>query len=270
MSTNPLGQTTEYVSQYDPGLLFAIARDAARQTLDLGRQLPFSGVDIWNAWDLTWLDANGKPMVATAEITVAADSPNLIESKSLKLYLNSHAMTRYADTDDILETVRADLSKIAGSPVAVSFLLARDWHQQELAALPGTCIDEHSADCRGSAVNPALLRNGKSTVELCNLHSHLLRSLCPVTNQPDSGSILIRYSGLSIDAAGLLKYLVSYRQHNDFHEACVERIFIDIMRQCEPEQLTVYARFSRRGGLDINPFRSSFEAPLKNLRLWRQ
>ena len=270
MSRNPLGQTTEYVSHYDPNLLFAIARDDARQTLGMADELPFSGVDLWNAWDLTWLDKAGKPVVATAEIRFAADSPCLIESKSLKLYLNSLAMTRYSDTSEVCGIVAADLSAITGSHVQMAFLAADAWSDQVLATLPGSCIDHLSVDTVACEVDPAFLICGENAAELVQVHSHLLRSLCPVTNQPDSGSILIRYGGRHIDEAGLLQYLISFRQHNDFHEACVERIFVDILRQCAPDRLTVYARYNRRGGLDINPFRSNFESNVESLRLWRQ
>lgn len=270
MSRSPLGQATAYKSHYDPKLLFAIARDAARQPLGISHELPFSGFDLWNAWDLTWLDTQGKPVVATAEIRVPADSPNLIESKSLKLYLNSLAMSRYRDADEVAAVVGTDLSATSGSHVQVKLLSAEAWSVQELRLLPGTCIDNNSVAIVTGEVDPGLLTCGQNAVELTEIHSHLLRSLCPVTNQPDSGSILIRYSGRHIDTSGLLRYIVSYRQHNDFHEACVERIFVDIMRQCTPHKLTVYARYNRRGGLDINPFRSNFEAFAQNSRLWRQ
>lgn len=270
MSKGPLGEATGYVSHYDPQLLFAIARDEARQPLGIAHELPFSGVDLWNAWDLSWLDTHGKPVVATAEIRVPADSPNLIESKSLKLYLNSLAMTHYSNADEVAGIVATDLSATSGSPVQVELLLPAAWSAREFALLPGSCIDDHTVTIVTGTVDPGCLTCGQHTVELTDLHSHLLRSLCPVTNQPDSGSILIRYSGKQINETGLLRYLVSYRQHNDFHEACVERIFVDIMQQCAPQELTVHARFNRRGGLDINPFRSNFESPEQNPRLWRQ
>lgn len=270
MSKGPLEQATGYVSHYDPQLLFAIARNEARQTLGITDNLPFSGVDLWNAWDLTWLDTQGKPVVATAEIRIPADSPNLIESKSLKLYLNSLAMTRYRDAGEVVAVVGGDLSTTCGAQVQVELLSAGTWSEQQLAVLPGSCIDNNSLDIVTGKVDPGSLTCGQAVVELKAMHSHLLRSLCPVTDQPDSGSILIRYSGRIIDEAGMLQYLVSYRQHNDFHEACVERIFVDIMRQCAPHELTVYARYNRRGGLDINPFRSNFESQVCNPRLWRQ
>ena len=270
MRRNPLGQPTEYLSVYDPDLLFGIPRFNSRKKLGLGETLPFCGVDLWNAWDLTWLDATGKPVVATATIQVAADSSDLIESKSLKLYLNSLSMTRYRHVSDIAATLAADLSATAGSAVKVKILPVDTWSDQALAPLPGMCIDRHAIAGPVNTIDSSFLTNGRHSVKLEELHSHLMRSLCPVTRQPDIASVLIRYSGKKIDAAGLLRYLVSYRLHDDFHESCVERIFVDLMEQCAPEQLTVYARYNRRGGLDINPFRSNFEMTAENLRLWRQ
>lgn len=270
MSKNPLGETTGYPSTYCPDLLFAVPRTDARQITGIGAELPFSGLDLWNAWELTWLDSEGKPLVATAEIRVPAESPCVVESKSLKLYLNSLAMTRYQDTNTLAEVIRADLGATAGDDVEVAIQAASAWQHQQLAQLPGKCIDQHPASTSIDGVDPSHLAVTGDPVELEELHSHLLYSNCPVTNQPDSGSILIRYSGPKIDEKGLLNYLVSYRQHNDFHEACVERIFLDITNRCVPTQLTVYARYNRRGGLDINPFRSNFESHPENLRLWRQ
>ncbi len=270
MSNNPLGKKVRHASTYSPELLFSLPRDDARRASGIGIDLPFSGVDVWNAWEMTWLDGNSKPVVATAEIRIPAESPRIIESKSLKLYLNSLAMRRYRDLDEVSRIIAADLSAAAGHAVEVDLLPANTWHQQQFCQLPGTCIDEHPARTTAEGVNASLLRTGDDTVELQELYSHLLYTHCPVTNQPDSGSLLIRYSGPRIDAASLLNYIVSFRQHNDFHEACVERIFIDVLQHCAPEKLTVYARYNRRGGIDINPFRSNFEAHPGNDRLWRQ
>jgi 7-cyano-7-deazaguanine reductase len=270
MSKNPLGKSATYPSAYSPDLLFAIPRENARNVLGLDSALPFSGVDLWNAWELTWLDDTGKPAVATAEIRVPAESVSIIESKSMKLYLGSLAMTRYADEGEVTRTIGADLSKTAGAPVSVDLLAASDWHEKQFGRMPGKCIDHSPVVAATDGVDANLLSANQESVELQELHSHLLYSNCPVTNQPDSGSILIRYSGAGINEGDLLSYLVSYRQHNDFHEACIERIFVDIIDQCAPEKLTVYARYNRRGGLDINPFRSNFESAFENLRLWRQ
>jgi len=270
LSKNPLGRATETASKYSPDLLFAVPRSDARLATGIGTGLPFSGVDVWNAWELTWLDSTGKPVVATAQFRIPFNSPNIIESKSLKLYLNSLAMTRYPDSKQVSEIIQKDLSATAGSPVAVNFFSTNAWPEQQIANLPGTCIDSGPASLNTTETDASLLNCLEEHVELEELHSHLLRSLCPVTNQPDMGSILLRYSGPKIDPSGLLGYLVSYREHHDFHEACVERIFVDIKKRCCPERLTVFAFFNRRGGLDINPFRSDFETEPGDFRLWRQ
>ena len=270
MNENPLGKEARHTSTYSPDLLFSLSRDEARRASGIGVDLPFSGVDLWNAWEMTWLDRESKPVVATAEIRIPAESPCIIESKSLKLYLNSLAMSQYRDAQEVSKVVATDLSAAAGHAVRVDLLPATAWQQQQLSRMPGECIDHHLARTTASGVDPSFLCTGKQEVELQALHSHLLYSNCPVTNQPDTGSLLIRYSGPKIDPAGLLNYIVSFRQHNDFHEACVERIFIDILQHCTPTNLTVYARYNRRGGLDINPFRSNFETNPTNNRLWRQ
>jgi 7-cyano-7-deazaguanine reductase len=270
MSKIPLGEATRYRSTYSPQLLFAVARIDARRGSNIGQSVPFSGIDLWNAWELTWLDSNGKPVVATAEIRVPAESPSIIESKSLKLYLNSLSMSRFENIASVSAVIHADLSKTAGNEVSVKLFPADTWHDHQVSLLPGKCIDDRPATTSGKDVDSSLLKSDRQTDVLEDLHSHLLYSNCPVTNQPDSGSILIRYSGPKIDETSLLNYLVSYRQHNDFHEACVERIFVDIKNQCKPDKLTVYARYNRRGGLDINPFRSDFEDSPENIRLWRQ
>ena len=270
MSKNPLGRPTDYATVYSPDLLFPVPRSEARREIGIPGDLPFGGVDIWNAWELTWLDSGGKPQVATAEIRVAVDSGNIVESKSLKLYLNSLAMTRYSNQEELAKLIADDLASVACGVVDVRIISAAQWADRDVKAFPGDCIDDEIVLCSASAVDPSLLRKLDGEVELEELHSHLLYSNCPVTNQPDLGSILIRYSGTKIDRGGLLQYFVSYRQHNGFHEACVENIFVDVMSCCTPSKLTVYARYNRRGGLDINPFRSNFEDNTENHRLWRQ
>jgi 7-cyano-7-deazaguanine reductase len=265
----PLGKPTEYASEYAPGLLFAVARSEARDASGIGPGLPFSGSDIWNAWELTWLDESGKPVVATATFTVDATSPNIIESKSLKLYLNSFAMTRFPNEDEISDLIEKDLSNIAGNKVVVDITPARISTSDSIAEFPGTCIDYLEITDVPNNVDAGLLRCSNEVVSE-EIFSHLLRSNCPVTNQPDMGSVLIRYSGPRIDHASLLQYIVSFRQHNDFHEACIERMFVDLKERCTPEKLTVYARYNRRGGLDINPFRTDANESPDNLRLWRQ
>ncbi len=265
---SPLGEKSSHPATYSPDLLHAIPREENRRILGLTAELPFQGEDLWNAYELTWLDGNGKPRVSTGEFRVPADSPNIIESKSMKLYLNSLSMTRYTESNEIVTIIAADLSRTAGSPVKVH--LKQLSHSRKLSELPGTCIDDNEIHCEGKDVDPVLLRCAGDGPVSEELHSHLLRSLCPVTDQPDMGSIMIHYKGQPIDRDSLLRYIVSYRNHNDFHESCVERIFLDIKKQCQPDALTVYARYNRRGGIDINPFRSDFEAVAENLRLWRQ
>jgi len=270
MSKTPLGKPTDYPDEYSPQVLFAVPRVEARRALGLGDELPFQGEDVWNAWELTWLEPAGKPVVATAVITVPADSVNIVESKSLKLYLNSLAMSRYASNDEVAEIIRRDLSGITESDVQISLTPAKESSTGRIVDLPGDCIDDLDAEIDASGVDAKMLKTaGEDSIEE-ELHSHLLRSNCPVTHQPDMGSVLIRYRGPAIDRESLLRYIVSFRQHNDFHEACVERMFLDIKAQCGPQELTVYARYNRRGGLDINPFRSDFESSAPNLRLWRQ
>ena len=270
MSQNPLGQASEYSLIYDPGLLFAVARQEARAPLLSTTELPFTGVDIWNAWELTWLNARGKPVVATAEFRFDAASPNIIESKSLKLYLNSLAMTRYDDSEAVADVLRSDLAAVVGHPVDVSLHDPSTWGDAVAMQLQGICLDDIDCDCDVSTVDPTLLKCGSENTASQTLYSHAFRSNCPVTNQPDMGSVLVRYAGDVIDRGGLLRYLASYRQHNAFHESCVERIFVDILTRCAPTQLTVHALFNRRGGLDINPFRSNFENAPGPGRLWRQ
>lgn len=264
----PLGEKSSYLAAYSPGLLVPVSREANRRTLGLSAELPFHGEDLWNAYELTWLGASGKPRVATAEIRVPAYSPNIIESKSMKLYLNSLAMTRYAGVQDVAAVIAGDLGQISGAPVTVRLHPLSD--QAGFSDLPGVCVDENEVDCDSTNVDPELLACSTDDAVSEELHSHLLRSLCPVTGQPDLGSVLIRYKGQPIDRDSLLRYIVSYRNHNDFHESCVERIFVDIRNQCEPDALTVYARYNRRGGIDINPFRSNFESTIENVRLIRQ
>jgi 7-cyano-7-deazaguanine reductase len=267
---NPLGRATENPRQYSPETLFAIPRIDARKALGIDYPLPFHGEDVWNAWEFSWLASDGRPQLAVAEIRVPADSPKLVESKSLKLYLNSFAMTRFDTKLLAQETVAGDLGACTGSAVSV---LLHDIGQddgQAISQVPGTCIDDAPATFDSKAVDPAILRSDATELVREELHSNLLRSNCPVTGQPDTGSILVRYRGPKIDRRRLLEYLVSFRHLQEFHENCVERVFIDLKSRCSPAQLTVYARYNRRGGIDINPFRSDFEERADNLRLARQ
>lgn len=270
MSESPLGKPTIYGDKYAPERLFAVSRQDARKSLKLGSPLPFSGTDIWNAWELTWLDGAGKPVIATASLYVDANSPNIIESKSLKLYINSLAMTRFTSTKDVSDLLTSDLSRVVESDVEVTIATKPTAVHGTIKEFPGICVDDTQLTSTPSNVDPALLRCAKDIVVREELHSHLFRSHCPVTNQPDIGSVTIRYRGHKISRSSLLTYIVSFRQHQDFHEACVERMFLDIKTRCMPDALTVYARFNRRGGLDINPFRTDAGETPENLRLWRQ
>lgn len=267
----PLGQPTEYPDNYAPELLCPISRSDAREALGLTQGLPFGGVDIWNAWEFTWLGPGGMPTIATAELIVPADSPNIVESKSLKLYLNSFAMSTFASTADVGDTVATDLRGCVGSDVVVRIMPVVATEAHHVSRLAGICLDSLAVTCTEWEVDAGMLRTESDRIVTEDLHTHLLRSLCPVTTQPDIGSLHVSYRGPKIDHASLLRYVVSYRQHNDFHEACVERMFLDLMSRCRPQKLSIHARYQRRGGIDINPFRSNDpnERPL-NLRLWRQ
>jgi 7-cyano-7-deazaguanine reductase len=266
----PLGRETDYPHQYAPEVLCPIPRADSRAAIGLGNTLPFSGVDIWNAWDLTWLGPNGQPRVATAEIRVPAESPNIVESKSLKLYLGSFAMSSIESVTAVAECIERDLTTCAGAPTKVTVLPVSDTESRSTARLAGTCIDDLDASCSDWEVDSGLLRTEDSQIVREDLHTHLLRSLCPVTAQPDIGSLQISYRGPKIDRIGLLRYVVSFREHNDFHEACIERMFVDLMNRCSCDELTVQARYQRRGGIDINPIRSNARDKPLNLRLWRQ
>ena len=247
-----LGQSVDYPRAYDPALLFAIARAQGRASLGIHADLPFVGTDRWHAYELGWLDAGGKPCVATARIEVPADSPQLIESKSLKLYLNSFNAERVASADALRVRLVTDLSACAGAPVSI------DWGLPPFADDDSIDIDAQLLQISdyGPPNASHLLVEGQVLVDE-TLRSDLLKSNCPVTGQPDWASVRIAYRGPRIDRAGLLRYLVSYREHCEFHEQCVERIFIDVMQRCRPQSLSVQARYTRRGGLDINPWRAT-------------
>lgn len=271
MSTDfPLGKVTDYPHKYAPEMLHPMPRALAREPIGLAGKLPFWGVDIWHAWELGWLGPSGKPEVATAQIRVPAETPRLVESKSLKLYLGSFAMTRFDSPLDVAELISKDLRQAVGGAVELSITRVSASEGYRATRLPGACIDALDTSCDVWDVDAALLSAEANTVVREDLYSHLLRSVCPVTGQPDIGSLSISYSGPRIDRRSLLRYIVSFRQHGDFHEACVERMFVDILDRCAPMQLTVVAYYQRRGGIDINPFRSNFESPPPAVRLWRQ
>ncbi len=270
----PLGRKSDYVKDYTPALLCPIPRWDGRESLELENPeaLPFRGVDVWNHYEVSWLDGKGLPQVGVAAILVPANSRFIIESKSMKLYFNSLNFTRFERKSDFIQLLEADLSQAAQAPVQVTLHSAQTLEGTAIGELPGICLDQQdlSFDNKAFVLNPLHLQADPKEVVSEQLYSHLLRSNCPVTHQPDWGSVLIRYRGPAINHSGLLRYIVSYRDHADFHEQCVERIFMDILRQCQPSQLTVYARYTRRGGLDINPFRSNFEEWPANMRLFRQ
>lgn len=275
MSTLSLGQATPYPDQYDPSLLFPIPRSENRLKLDIkpNQALPFVGVDIWNAFELSWLNTKGKPQIALAEFQVPADSPNMIESKSFKLYLNSFNSARFEDEAAVREQLITDLSAVAGSKIATRINPTEAVSKKGMQEMTGVLMDRLDIEIDPSlSADPALLEVNESfgPIEQC-LVSHLLKSNCPVTGQPDWASVQIRYQGRPILEEGLLRYLIGFRQKGEFHEHCVETIFTDIKRQCKPEKLSVYARYTRRGGLDINPFRTDHNAPWpENTRHARQ
>lgn len=264
-----LGKATEYKESYDPSLLQSVPRKLNRDAIELIGALPFTGEDLWNGYEFSYLNKKGKPLVFLLQCRVPAESPNLIESKSFKLYLNSFNQTAFASCEEVFKHLESDLSLCAGAPININLESVAQSLSHQLIDEPAECIDDLDLHFNEYHPNSSLLRTdsryGKEY--LC---SHLLKSNCLITNQPDWGSVYIKYEGKLINHSSLLKYIVSFRQHNEFHEQCVERIFCDILRECSPEKLTVCARYTRRGGLDINPFRSNFEAPYQNIRQPRQ
>ena len=281
-----LGKVAPYIDQYDASLLFPIARAAKRAEIGIAGVAPFFGADMWTAIELSWLGARGKPQVALAHFTVPCESPNIIESKSFKLYLNSFNNTRFADVDELKNRLRTDLNEAlwrdasrepsgsAPAPASMGekILLPEHFDREFVLELDGLSLDRLDVECTRYTPAPDLLRVLAEEAPVTEvLTSKLLKSNCLVTGQPDWGSVQISYSGAPIDQAGLLQYLVSFRNHNEFHEQCVERIFMDLWTRCKPIKLTVYARYTRRGGLDINPFRTSYPQALPpNTRTARQ
>ena len=269
---SPLGKSSEYIATYSPELLFPIPRATKWAELGLSAEtLPYRGVDYWNCFELSWLLPSGKPVVAIGEFAIPADSPNIIESKSFKLYLNSLNQSVFATAQALREVLEKDLSATAGKPVTVRVRSLDEAAREGLTALPGSCIDDLDISISNyAAPQPELLACDPTQIVEQRLHSHLLKSNCPVTGQPDWGSVVVEYRGAALDPASLLAYLVSFRQHADFHEQCVERIFLDLQKCLQPEYLTVYARYVRRGGLDINPYRTTLAEVPANRRLVRQ
>ncbi|MDX1538225.1 NADPH-dependent 7-cyano-7-deazaguanine reductase QueF [Arsukibacterium sp.] len=268
-----LGKSTAYAEQYDPSLLQPVPRTLGRSSLGLDDTdaLPFIGEDIWHGYELSWLNAKGKPMVALATFVVPVTSANLIESKSFKLYLNSFNQSRFADLRQVYQALQRDLSACAGSMVRVTLHNVNEIMVFQPTWIPGHCIDDLDINIDSYQYNPDLLQLADKPGMIDEkVHSHLLKSNCLITSQPDWASIYVHYRGPAIDHAALLRYFISFRSHNEFHEQCIERIFLDIWQRCKPEYLLVYARYTRRGGLDINPVRASASYQLPNLRLSRQ
>lgn len=273
-----LGKTSAYVDQYDPTLLFPIPREPKRQEIGIAGTPPFLGADLWTAYELSWLNPKGKPQVALAKFMIPAESTHIIESKSFKLYLNSLNNTRIHDGAELQSRLRQDLSAaiwhggVVHSTVGVQIVMPEQFDQEGVHEMDGVDIDRLDLECVDYQPQPELLSAQMNEAPVTEtLTSRLLKSNCLVTGQPDWGSVRISYTGPQIDQAGLLRYIVSFRNHNEFHEQCVERIYMDIMRRCQPLKLEVYARYTRRGGLDINPWRSSHPAaPPLSVRMARQ
>lgn len=273
-----LGKPAPYADRYDPSLLYPIPRAPKRQEIGLDARLPFFGADLWTAYELSWLTPRGKPQVAIAHFTVPCETANIVESKSFKLYLGSFSNTVFGSAEEVRERLRTDVSEAVwrGSPtpatIGVRLVLPEAFDREAVHELDGLDLDRLDIECTDYTPNPDLLASAvdEQPVEEV-LTSNLLKSNCLVTGQPDWGSVQIRYTGPQIDQGGLLRYLVSFRNHNEFHEQCVERIFMDVWRRCRPTKLAVYARYTRRGGLDINPLRTSHPMPLPpNVRTARQ
>lgn len=268
-----LGKKSDYDSTYNPSRLYPIPRVGKRQEIGIdSAHLPFVGFDCWNHYEVSWLNEKGKPMVGIAEIFYDCHSPNIIESKSLKLYFNSFNNTKIKNSDLLENTIKKDLEERVEAPVLVTIYNLDQAKQLTVTQkLQGECIDHLDVECSVYLVNPSFLSVHDVIVEEI-LYSDLLKSNCLVTNQPDWGSVQIAYKGNQINREGLLKYLISFRNHNEFHEQCIERIFMDIMNYCKPEALTIYGRYTRRGGLDINPYRTTKNNNFdkNNIRLVRQ
>lgn len=266
----PLGHATTYPDAYDAALLFPVSRGPQRAEIGVAQALPFTGADIWTAYELTWLDPHGKPQVAIATLVVPATSPSIVESKSVKLYLGSFAQTRFDGTAEVRETMGRDLAHATGGPVQVALDAPAMFLAARCAELDGERLDDLAVTIQRYQPAPDLLGAEGPDVEE-TLKTDLFRSMCPITLQPDFASVQIAYRGPAIDHASLLRYLVSFRGHPGFHEHCVERIWVDVMTRCRCESLSVYARFTRRGGVDINPFRTNTGAAIPlNMRTARQ
>lgn len=266
-----LGQKTNYPKKYDATLLQAIPRSLNRSEIDIDKSQPFTGADLWTCYEVAWLNQKGFPCLAIAEIIVDCQSANLIESKSLKLYLNSFNQHKFASLEIVEQIILKDLQNALQGKISVKLKKLQEFDNSPIAQLSGICIDDQDLEITNFDFDPNILK-GVASGEIVTetLSSNLLKSNCLITNQPDWGSVIIRYKGKKLDQEKLLKYLISFRNHNEFHEHCVERIFCDLLKFANPSKLTVYARYTRRGGIEINPFRSNFELIPANTRLARQ
>lgn len=263
----PLGQKSPYPTSYDKNLLFCVKRSAQRQAMNLGDNLVFLGFDVWNDYELFWLNHKGKPVRSYASFVVPADSPNLLESKSVKLYLNSLNHQRFLNEEEVRHLITKDFSNLCEANVKVIMTPHELSHVASPADLKYRCLDDLDIDIHHYQRTPELLKADQGTITEQKLVSHVFKSHCLCTGQPDFGSIFIDYVGPKIDDAGMLAYLISYRDHVGFAENCIEQIFFDIKRACSPHKLTIFGRFTRRGGIDINPYRSSHAIAYENTRL---
>jgi len=270
LENSPLGQATTYIETYSPELLFPLPRALGREKLSIEQNLPFNGYDLWNGYELSWLNLKGKPQIATIELLFPCTSEKLIESKSLKLYLNSFNQSNFSSALEVKNLIEKDLSTAVKASVQVTLVLPTENRQMTIQELHGKCLDDLDVAIESYEVDKTLLSVKQDVVDDEEIYTNLLKSNCLATGQPDWGSLYIKYSGNKICHENLLKYVISYRKHAGFHEHCVEQIFIDILDLCSPKKLTVYARYTRRGGLDINPFRSNAENLVCNPRLYRQ
>lgn len=272
LNHSELGKPVEYIATYDPSLLFPLQRQSKRKELGIDARLPFTGFDLWTHYEVSWLNEKGKPIAAIADIMYPCESPNIVESKSMKLYFNSFNQTQFTDLASIQAVITQDVSAAVGMPVQVSLTDLLDASDQLLSAkMSGFCIDHLDVTCTAYSVDTSFLST-KTKIVTESLFSNLLKSNCLITNQPDWGTVQIHYTGPQIAHAGLLQYLVSFRQHNEFHEQCIERIFVDVLTYCQPQDLLVYGRYTRRGGLDINVLRSRYPVEISQYsnRLIRQ
>lgn len=266
-----LGKKTEYVHTYvpDPDILFSVPRTLGRDKIGLKEDLPFKGVDMWTGTELSWLNKKGKPVIALAEYHFPHSTPYIVESKTFKFYLNSFSLTKFDSHQEIEQIIQNDLSRVCNGSVKVKIIPVSEFQLQQASDFDGICLDELDISADVYDLDRDILKTSSNYAEE-TLYTHLLKSNCLATRQPDWGSVLVRYKGQKIDHEALLRYFISYRNHNGFAEHCVERIFCDILEKCQPEKLTVYCRYTRRGGLDINPFRSNFEEVPTNSRQIRQ